>query len=165
MEKVMIMFCIFHAGHAGNEDIQRCEAGNGMGDAGHHIVDAQHRVAAVILTGKVHAEYGTQNAEDAHEVQTALLQPTLAQGSHGNGDQLDAAKEKGQHLQECQGIFAADGDDDDFEQLKAVDEQRRPQQHMVFLLHGAVLVQPAQQNSGCHHHDHQKSRKSQMLPG
>ena len=49
--------------------------------------------------------------------------------------------------------------DDDLEDLKAVDEQCRPQQHGVFLLHGAVLVPPTQQNGGCNHHNHQKGCK------
>ena len=131
---------LLHAGHAGDQDVQRGKTGNGMGQTGNHIVKRQHGVAAVVLTGTVSTQHRAQNAENAHKIQRSLFQATAGEGGHRNGDQLDTAQEQGQIVQPTHRVCAPEAQQHDLKQLQAVDENGGNDQHSVFLLQRAVPV-------------------------
>ena len=125
-----------------------------MGDAGDHIVKGQHRVGAVILTGAVSAGNSAQNTEDANEINGCVLDPTLAEGGHGDGDQLDAAKEQGQVIKNGLQTLAAEAENYNLKQLKAVNEDGGPNEDLVFLLQWGIFIAFAQEDGTKRHQKH-----------
>ena len=154
-----------HAGHAGDQNVQGAEAGNGMGNGGHHIIQTQNRISAVVVTGHIGSQNRAQKAENADKIQRRFLHPALGEGRQRNGDQLNAAQEQRQIVNPIHGCVSPDAEHDDLKQLEAVDEDGGYDHHPVFHGIGAVFVQQAEKHSQAHHHDHHTGYKGQMLPG
>ena len=112
-----------HAGHAADEDVQGGKAGDGVGQAGNHIVKGKYGVVIVVLTGTVSAQHSAQNAEDGYKVQCGFFHTTLAESGQGNDDQLDAAQEQGQFVQPVPRVFVAEAHQYDLEKLQTIDKK------------------------------------------
>ena len=156
---------LFQAGHAAENNIQSGEAGNTVGNGRYHIVKAQHGICSVVIAGANRTQYRAQHTKNADKVQSCLPDSALCEGSQRNGDQLDAAKKQGQIVKPVPGIFAAEAQQNDLEQLKAINQQRRPDQHPVLLPGQGVFVSQAQKGRKTDHDHHQRGDEHKMLPG
>lgn len=156
---------LFHACHTDKDDVQGSETGGGMGDAGKHIGNRQHRVAGIVISGAVCAHHGPQQPENGHKIQRGFLDHAVAESGQGKGDELDAAQEQGQVVQPAQPAAAECTVNDDLDDFHRVHQDGSHDQHPVFLLNGFVFVTLGQQDGQPHHDHHQCGHKGQVLPG
>ena len=67
-----------------------------MGYARHNIIEAQHRICALVVAGAYGAKNGAQKTENADEINRGLLNSAFSKGCYRNGEQLNTTQEKRQ---------------------------------------------------------------------
>ena len=136
-----------------------------MGDTRNHVVKSQDGVCAVVVARAVGAEDCAKDSEDEHKIQSGLLETAFGECCDGDCDQLDAAQEQGQIVEPCHGIMASQTGDENFEQLKSVDQKRRDDKNFVFLRIVLGLIFSPKEDCRRDHNRHQAGYKQKMLPG
>ena len=156
---------LLHAHHAGEGDVNRCEARDGVGDAGIDIIEGENGIGGEVLASAVVAHGSAQDAEDQDEVQAGFLHPSLGESRQRDGDELDAAKEQRQVIEEMSGGVIADGDHDDSQDIEEIDDETRPHQDAVLGFFVLMTEHQAKPNAHEDHDGGQNGHEKQMLPG
>ena len=123
---------LFHACHSGYGYVKGCKAGNGVGKAGNHVIEAQNGITAVILPCKICAHNRAQQAEDEHEIQCRVLYSALCKGGKGNGDKLNTAQKQRQIIKPRKRILRPHAYYDKLEKLCRIYEYGGNDEHAVF---------------------------------
>lgn len=154
----------FHARHAGDEDIQRRKSGEAVRDAGYDIIKGDNRVAGVVVARAVCAEDSAEKSEQCYKVERRFLYSALCECGEGNGDELYTAQKQRQNIYEIEWIAVAEGEDHDFEQFKAVNEDRCYDENAVFLALASVLVSLTEDDAAEKHYRHERCNECEVLP-
>ena len=107
------------------------------------------------MSRAVGTEHGTQKAEDQNEIQGGLTDPSLGKRRQRNGNELDAAQKERQLTLPYHRVAVTDTEKQDFEDLKAVNENRGYDQNLVLLTIGFVLLSQTEEDGKTDENDHQ----------
>ena len=138
----------FHGRHAGDDDVKRSKARDGMSDRRRHIVEGHDGIGSEILPSEIIAHDRAQDAEAEDEIQASLFDPPLGKGRHGDGDELDGAKEKRKIHPPIPGIVLAEAKEDDAEELEGVDDDGGDEQGPI-LQFAFLLLAPKPDEDAC----------------
>ena len=155
----------FQPCHTGDHDVKGSKTGNGVGDAGHHVIKGKDRIRIVILTCAIDTQHCAGDAENTDKVQGGFLDHAPGEGSQRDCQQLDAAQKQRQVVKPGAPALLPVAKHTDLEQLKSVDKDGGPDQDPVLYFGVQWFVSLAKQYCAEDHSGHQGCGKQQMLTG